>query len=220
MIITDTRCTLVRGLNSPVPGDTSSVVTCQCRPVTRNIVVNMKSAQKNQDTRTSLVDLYREACTRGVNLKFRIVTGSMAPIIGIGDKVEVTWTEPDRIRLGDIVAFRCENDVIVHRVTGKARGVQGISFRNCGDAEGSPTSFHEDDLIGCIIKRIRDRHSVSLTTLSSRISGWLLALRIKSRDYLDRVHPRCLGTFFRLIFRPFWLISRGVIFNDRESGNA
>jgi signal peptidase I len=171
----------------------------------------LKPTTQKEAIRDSLGEIYQEACSRGVNLKFKIISGSMTPLLEIGDEVEVTWTDVQQIRIGDIVAFRQGSDIIVHRITGKSTSTNGITFKNCGDANWISTEFDDSKLVGRVIARKRGDTTISLVTFWYRIAGLLLASRTFAKDSIIRIQPRLLRNCIRCVFKPVWIVLRFIL---------
>jgi len=64
-----------------------------------------------------LGEMWQEACERGGSLSFKVVSGSMSPMIEVGDVVTVGRADHSRVRIGDVVAFQDGQNVVVHRVS-------------------------------------------------------------------------------------------------------
>jgi len=65
---------------------------------------------------------------------FIVLSGSMEPAIQAGDLIITKVIEPEKIAVGDIIAFEAEkNTIVTHRVT-DVRTEEGLSFLTKGDA--------------------------------------------------------------------------------------
>ena len=62
---------------------------------------------------------------------FVIISGSMIPEIQIGDVVIVD--ETDNVKVGDIIAFRRESTVIVHRIVKEMNVKENVMYQTKGD---------------------------------------------------------------------------------------
>ena len=77
-----------------------------------------------------------------------VLTGSMVPLIHPGDRVCVRAVGAERLRSGDIVVFRRNGSLVVHRHLGAFPG--GDGHLECGDSHGMLGRFEAADLIGRI----------------------------------------------------------------------
>lgn len=82
-----------------------------------------------------------------------VVSNSMYPQIKRGDVVIVKKTSKEEkkdIQVGEILVFRADNRVIVHRVIEKNEGSGGYTFKTKGDNNPAPDdiTIYEKDIIG------------------------------------------------------------------------
>jgi len=71
----------------------------------------------------------------GVSLSNYAATGSMKPVLDVfSNGIRVVPDNEDEIGVGDIVTYRDNGQLIVHRVIEKARDEQGVYFVTQGDS--------------------------------------------------------------------------------------
>jgi len=156
-------------------------------------------------------EMWREACDRGTILHFKVVSGSMSPLVEVDDVVMVSKAEPSGIKVGDIVAFREENYVIVHRIIDKTFSNSQIKFRHVGDNGGIPRELVAEDIIGLVTAIRKGDREIRLDSRWNSISSRILVSRLKFIDSLGRMKYKHLGSVIRLILRPFWRINRRIL---------
>ena len=160
---------------------------------------------------STLGQMWREACKKGRNLSFKIVSSSMSPIIEVGDVVKVGRVEPSRIRIGDVVAFRDGQSVMVHRIIGKSLSNAQLTFRHMGDAGASSGKIAAQNLIGRVAVIEKEGREIRLDSrrhiMSNRILGW----RLRLVDTLGRVQHRHISIVVRLALRPMWRLYRRLL---------
>ena len=143
--------------------------------------------------RPLLNEMWQEAWDRGHGCSFRVISGSMRPLIEVGDLVRVTGVEPSRVGIGDVVALQQGENVVVHRIIGKRRSNQQLLFRHRGDAGGFSGIAPAQDLIGKACAIERGGREISLDTpwyaMSSKLLGWRLCLE----DALRRAKHKLIG---------------------------
>lgn len=149
----------------------------------------------------SSFDLDQQAIARTVNgliddhlragrtFCFTLSTSSMRPELAPGDKVYVRAAPTDELRPGDIVVRRMDENLIAHRLIGRASSDRQTLFVTKGDnALMADTPWPEAQLVGVIVavERARQRQAVRLArstwraAMIARLSrGQLLAGRIK-----------------------------------------
>jgi signal peptidase len=85
-----------------------------------------------------------------------VVSGSMSPVLHVGEFAVAQPTDPGTIKEGDIIAFKAPDEpdtVITHRVIGVVNKGDSVAFRTKGDANSSPDGFlvPADNLEGKIV---------------------------------------------------------------------
>ncbi|OGO23195.1 MAG: signal peptidase I [Chloroflexi bacterium RBG_16_50_9] len=151
-----------------------------------------------------LEEMWQEACRTGNSLSFRIASGSMRPLIESGNVVAVSRIDPSRVRIGDIVAVQDGRNVIVHRVIGKSRAGQHLSFRHMGDAGRSSKEVQAENLIGLVTVIKKEGGEIHLDSPRQVTGNRVLAWRLRLVDTLNRRHYRPVGRYLRMLLRPIW----------------
>ena len=158
-----------------------------------------------------LKEMWQEAYGEGRSLSFRVVSGSMRPLIEVGDVVKVTRVEPSRIRMGDVVAFQERQEVVVHRIIGKKWSDQQLLFRHRGDAGAGSGTLPAQNLLGKAWIIEKGGREIVLDSprqvMNNRILGWQLRLG----DTLRRAKHKQISTGVRLALRPLWRAYRSLI---------
>lgn len=67
-----------------------------------------------------------------------VVSGSMTPMIQIGDIVVSVDTKPEQLRVGDVILYMAGQTPIMHRVTEVNGGIGNLHFITKGDANDTP----------------------------------------------------------------------------------
>lgn len=84
-----------------------------------------------------------------------VFSGSMAPMMQIGDRVLVKRVAPKQIHFGDVIVFKEADKLITHRVIGKRVTNPNIIFLQKGDSNTVATGIFAESVIGkvaCIRK--------------------------------------------------------------------
>lgn len=80
-----------------------------------------------------------------------VVSGSMEPTLSIDDVIIVK--ESDNLKIGDIVLYKSNNSLVVHRVKGFLEGGQKVVTR--GDANNTDdTPFDRSQIVGKVVGTI------------------------------------------------------------------
>jgi Peptidase S24-like len=125
-----------------------------------------------------LCDLAAEVLLSSGRLQFRAKGASMLPALWPGDLVTIHSASIDQIRGGEIVLFRADRQLCLHRVVRKSRGVlitRGDSVR-CDDEP-----VHPHDILGRLVGVQRGRSRFAPRERLTRCQEFLLLLMTQSR---------------------------------------
>jgi len=181
---------------------------------------NRDSIFPDQKTQSAVIEMWQEVCRSGGSLNFKILSGSMRPMIEVGDIVRVGRVEPDGVRVGDILAFQDGQNVVVHRIIGKSRSGRQLSFRHGGDAGGLSGSIAAQQLIGRVLAVKREGREVSLDTPWFTVSNKVLGWRLHLIETLGRMRPGLLRFFTHQTLRLPWKLCQRIMlrpFTGRKS---
>lgn len=154
---------------------------------------------------TQLQELWGDIYQKAQEAWLTVRSGSMVPMIQVGDRVLVKPIQPRHIHFGDIVVFKEADKMVVHRVMGRREGHQGTTFLQKGDSNTVAAHISVESVIGKVVCiRKGDRH-IRLDGLLGSCVNFLLgtcfyilyALRkwpLASR--LSRLFHCCLNNIF------------------------
>jgi signal peptidase I len=156
---------------------------------------------------TQLQELWDDLYDRRQEAWLTVRSGSMAPMIQIGDRVQVKQIEPQQIHFGDIIVFTEAGKMVVHRVMGRRGNDQNIIFLQKGDTNTIAAYILAENVIGkvaCIRKGNRHirldsflgRHANLLLGVSFYVFYLLRERRLASR--LVWLFRYCLNILFRV----------------------
>lgn len=183
-------------------------------PFARNLTEeNILIANKiDYRAQSILREMWQEAYEKGGDLSFKVVSGSMSPMIEVGDVVTIGRVNHTRVRIGDIVAFLDDQNVVVHRIIGKSRSNQQLSFYHRGDTSASSGKIIAQNLIGRVLIVEKKGYKIRLDSrrhiMCSRVLGW----RLLVLENLGRMCPSRLGTVLYQALRLPWKICRSLLF--------
>ena len=158
-----------------------------------------------------LSEMWLEVCQNGRTVSFRIASGSMKPTIEIGDVVKVKKVEPSEIRAGDIVAFKNDRHIVVHRIVRIKRANGGFSFFQMGDASGYASGLKSIDIVGKVFAINKNGREVRLDSPKQVIGNRMFGWRALLVDYINRGQHRAVSTGLRLFFKPAWRLCRNML---------
>ena len=117
-------------------------------------------------SRELLSELWEERFLKNGSLWGRVYSGSMRPLIRVNDRVFVERLEPRQLRFGDIVLFKTENGLVIHRVLGKWRAQGALHFLQKGDFNPDAECVSA----ACVLGRVRavDRDGAVVNFVSGK----------------------------------------------------
>jgi signal peptidase I len=101
---------------------------------------------------------------------------SMAPLIHSGDRVLVVSIPVERVRLGDIIVFRRNGELIVHRVLKKLRTADNFRFMEKGDGTHMSGLAGGDTIVGRVSMIEGKVKRLNLNSPLSRLTSLVLSL--------------------------------------------
>lgn len=102
--------------------------------------------------RDSVLELLRSA---GKPLTLKVEGRCMSPFLASGDAVRIVFCEAEKLSIGDIVAYRTNDGVAVHRVLRKARNGGSVRVYQKGDNLRAGFWVGEDQVLGRVVSVLR-----------------------------------------------------------------
>src|SRR5260370_10963683 len=146
------------------------------------------------------------ALQRRGRIALRVQGDSMLPWVRPGDIARIRKVSMDAIRCGDVVLFRRENRLYVHRIIEKGGSLDAAEFRAKGDAH--PTCdgvVEQQELLGRVVRLYRSGRRIDLDAPCQIALGLLISqLSLHSRFWypLPRLAAIVTRLFPRLLQAP------------------
>jgi hypothetical protein len=123
-------------------------------------------------------DLLRQSMDEGRAPYLNVISDSMSPLIVSGDQVQISSTNRDALKVGDVVVMQGNNELLTHRFWGLIDLDAQVQIITKGDR---PQHFdHPHDagtLVGLVIARKRNRRLMDLTKgVGYWLNRWLTTL--------------------------------------------
>lgn len=106
-----------------------------------------------------------------------VFSGSMSPILKIGDKVLVKYISPKWIHFGDIIVFKENDKFIVHRVIRKRLSRDKLIFLEKGDNNRFASWIDAEKVIGKAIAVNKGDRYIRLDSFSEKCRNFLKAIK-------------------------------------------
>ena len=112
--------------------------------------LNQDNTEEPKLSPHAIIDLWEDLYSKKQKSWLTILSGSMMPLLQIGDKVLIQSVKPTEIRFGDIIVFKTldSDKLIVHRVI---RRYNSSSFLQKGDSTTTAEIIKSEYLIGKVI---------------------------------------------------------------------
>jgi signal peptidase I len=123
------------------------------------------------------------ALQRRGHISLRVQGASMLPWVRPGDIARIQKVSMDAIRCGDLVLFRRENRLFVHRIIEKGGAMDAAAFRAKGDAHPTCDGIVEQqELLGRVVRIFRRGRRIDLDAPGQIALGLLISqLSLRSR---------------------------------------
>jgi hypothetical protein len=139
-----------------------------------------------------------DALKRRGRISLRVHGTSMLPWVQPGDIALVRKESLENVRCGDVVLFRRENHLVVHRIVERRGSLEAAEFFAKGDAHpNSDGKVEEKELLGRVVRLYRGRKRIDLEAPKHLALGLLISqLSLRSRAW----YP--VAKFFATVTRP------------------
>ena len=124
-----------------------------------------------------LTILYEELLLKKGELLLTACSGSMTPLIMIGDKVKVRTISTEVISFGDIIVFRKEEKLVILRVVAKGKFDRQSFFLQKGDRISLPLRISAECVLGKVSEIHKPSRCIRLNSRKWRFLNLLLAVR-------------------------------------------
>jgi len=189
---------------------------------------NHEAATKGAVSPPVLTSLYEELLLKKGELLLTALSSSMAPLIRIGDKVNVRTTSTEAIGFGDIIVFREEEKLVIHRVVAKGKFDHRPFFLQKGDRSSLPLRIPAECVLGKVFEIHKPSRCIRLNSRKGRFLNLLLAVRsyltcfiqpnlpAKERALLGNRKYQLLHYIFSFLIFPLRLSQRLKVRKDVE----
>ncbi len=147
--------------------------------------VKISGSQTQKREAETLASLYIDALRRGETLWFRVVSGSMDPILRIGDEVRIEPASAGKIRAGQIAAFETGAGLVIHRIVRSQQTGTMIRLLEMSDVDLHPNWVEGQSVVG---RAILVRHDTRLTNLRHPIAQMCGFITAQLRYWLYRLY--------------------------------
>lgn len=145
----------------------------------------MRSSQRGAGEQEVIAELYREALRRGQPLWFRVASGSMHPLLCIGEEVYIEPATASELQVGEIAAFETSTGLVIHRIVLRQAGGKSIQLLEMSDTQLRAEPVESEAVIGRVIAIGRGKRRIDLRRPLAKKLGRVTA-RIRYRFYTVR----------------------------------
>lgn len=154
---------------------------------------------------------------------FRIISGSMRPLIDAQDRVLAKRMEADEVKPGDIILFKNSNALVTHRVMERYYENRGLFFLQKGDRGGSVGMIPAESVLGkvvaiekngTVLRLDRGRGRIVNTVLGiNNYAGYRVSTKITEvkKRFRDKRGSQCLELLYRGVKKLFVLLNRAML---------
>lgn len=147
----------------------------------------MLSSQKGAVEQSIIAELYREALREGHPQWFRVSSGSMHPLLRVGEEVYIEPATADELQVGEIAAFETDAGLVIHRIVQRRSDRRGVRLIEMSDVHFRMGLVASGAAIGRVVAIGRGKRHIALQRPLARKCGRVTA-RARYRFYT--VHSR------------------------------
>lgn len=149
----------------------------------------MLSSQNGVVEQNVIAELYREALRKGQPLWFRVSSGSMSPMLHIGEEVYIVPATADDVQVGEIAAFETEAGLIIHRIVQRGLDEGKVQLVEMSDVHLQAGRVESGAVIGRVVAIGRGKRRIDLQRPIAQKCGRVTA-RARYRLYTVRSRNR------------------------------
>ena len=123
----------------------------------------------------TIINLWADLHQQKQELWLPVLSGSMMPLLRTGDEVLVQSVNPDNIRPGDIIVFKDQDKLIVHRVIRRYKN-GSPTFLQKGDCTTAAEIIRSEDVIGKVIAVCKGTKIIRLNDGIWKVVNYILTL--------------------------------------------
>jgi signal peptidase I len=172
-------------------------------------------------------DVITEMLDEALRLKgqawFRVLSGSMYPLIEINDRVLVRDINPAEVRPGDVVLFKSDGVYVTHRVIQFERKGRRPMVLQKGDASAHASLIAPDSIVGKVTAVEKQGRVLDITAGRGKMLNGFLGMKsctqYRLAERADRLTERTKDTpgsvsaraFLRIVKKPFSVFQRILV---------
>ncbi len=135
----------------------------------------MSGSQTQKREAETLASLYIDALRQGEALWFRVASGSMDPLLRVGDEVRIEPVAADKIRIGQIAAFETDEGLVIHRIVRYQQTGSMIRLLEMSDVHLHPRWVEGQSVVGRAILVRRTTQLINLRHPIAQMCGFITA---------------------------------------------
>jgi hypothetical protein len=143
-----------------------------------------------------IAGLYREAVRKGQPLWFRVASGSMHPLLRIGEQVYIEPTTARQLQIGEIAAFETEAGLVIHRIVQRHQENSDIQLVEMSDVHLRAGRVKSGAVIGRVVAIRQGNTRIDLQRPIAQRCGRVTA-RARYRFYTMRFRNRLAQVIIR-----------------------
>ena len=156
----------------------------------------VRTSQNGTGEQNVIAELYREALRRGQPLWFRVSSGSMHPLLRIGEEVYIEPATADELQVGEIAAFETSAGLVIHRIVQRRSERGSIQLVEMSDTQLRAEQVESGAAIGRVVAMGRRQRRIDLQRPIAQKLGRVTA-RTRYRFYTVRSNNRLAHVMVR-----------------------
>ena len=156
----------------------------------------MTLSQDSASDASVIASLYREAVRKGQPLWFRVASGSMHPLLRIGEQVYIEPATAMQLQIGEIAAFETEAGLVIHRIVQRHQENGDIQLVEMSDVHLRAGRVKSGAIIGRVVAIRKGNTRIDLQKSIAQKCGRVTA-RARYRLYTMRFRNKLAQVILR-----------------------
>jgi len=132
-----------------------------------------------------IAGLYIEALRKGQPLWFRVASGSMHPLLRVGEQVRIEPATAEQIQVGEIIAFETGEGLVIHRIVQRVQENADLQLVEMSDVHFRAGPVDREAVVGRVVAIRQGNTRIDLQRTLAQKCGRVTA---RARYRLHTVH--------------------------------
>lgn len=133
--------------------------------------------------------LLKKNIQQGGKIIFEVISDSMLPLISSGDRVSIKSTPVNKLRIGDIIAYKIYKNICIHRLISKQKNADSIlKLVTKGDnlPDFDKWQIFPKNILGKVVMIHKKNNDININTFFWKINNYLSAVSCRLKAHCSK----------------------------------